>query len=144
MESVKPNAEVLYISKCRFCDPITAIGIGKTSVLHGSIMGRLVHYSIDKMLEKEIVGMSSEMVSAITLTADGLHYNIANGDIGWYVLPEDGLSPPRSHDIKISRTEIHHADYCKCSYTYQCGIYSCIAIVGPDDISLSNKQEMSV
>ena len=121
--------EVLVVSKIRFGDPVTALCIGRTSILHGSIMGRIVHYSLESKMEKEIVDMSNEMVREITMSQDGIYYLIANGDTGWHVLPENGLSPNRTFNIEVKGS---HVDICERSYTFQCKNYNCIVVLSSE------------
>jgi len=130
------NVEVLTFSKIRFGDPITAIGIGKNSVMHGSIMGRLVYYSLERKEEKEVVEIANEMVRDITLSGDGNNYFIANGDIGWHVYPEDGLSHLRTFAVEVKGT---HADVCERSYTFQAKGYNCVLILSGEEESSASK-----
>ncbi len=124
------TAEVAIVSKIRFGDPVTALGIGRNSILHGSIMGRIVHYSFETKVEKEIIDMSSEMVREITVSDDGTHYYISNGDAGWSSLAENGLVPPRAVPIELKG---NHVNMCERSYTFQAKGYNCIIILSEED-----------
>ena len=123
-------AEIITVSKIRFGDPVTALAIGRSSILHGSVMGRLVHYSLEAKQEKEIVDMSNEMVREITVSADGVHYYIANGDTGWHVLAENGLSPIRTFSVEVKG---NHVDICERSYTFQAKNQNCVIILSSED-----------
>ncbi len=141
MVSAEPKVEVLTISKIRFGDPVTALCIGRSSVLHGSIMGRVVHYSFEAKADKELVDMSSEMVREITLSSDGAYYYIANGDAGWHLLPENGLSPMRTFTVEVKGS---HAQICERSYTFQYGNHNCIIVLGPEDEDDKRQSEGSL
>ena len=130
MKSAEILAEVLTVSKIRFGDPVTALAIGRTSILHGSIMGRIVHYSMETKTEKEIVDMSNEMVREITLSADNNYYYIANGDTGWFMLHENGLSPMRVFSVEVKGC---HVDVCERSYTFQSKNYNCVIVLSNED-----------
>jgi len=124
------QAELITVSKIRFGDPITALAIGRSSILHGSIMGRIVHYSLESKIEKEIIDMSNEMVREITISSDGAHYYVANGDTGWHVLAENGLSPIRTFSVEVKG---NHIDVCERSYTFQAKGYNCVVILSSED-----------
>jgi hypothetical protein len=124
------SVEVVTFSKIRFGDPITAIGIGKNSVMHGSIMGRLVYYSLERREEKEVVDIANEMVRDITLSEDEKSYFIANGDIGWHMYSEDGLSILRTFAVEVKGI---HPDVCERSYTFQAKGYNCVLILSGEE-----------
>lgn len=137
---MKPHLEALYISKCRFGDPITAIGIGKETILHGSIMGRIVHYSLDTKTEKEIVDMSEEMVREIDVSNDDSYYYIANGDAGWLQLPENGLASYISLKTKWSAI---HSDICERAYSFiSNNFYCCIVLAHEDEQQMSYEEKI--
>lgn len=124
------NVEVVAFSKIRFGDPITAIGIGGNSVMHGSIMGRLVYYSLEKQEEKELIEMANEMVREITLSANKQTYFIANGDLGWHTYPEDGLTFLRTFAVDVKGV---HPDVCERSYTFQAQGYNCVVVLAGEE-----------
>ncbi len=130
MKTAETSAEVATISKIRFGDPVTALAIGRSSVLHGSIMGRIVHYSLDTKTEREVVDMSNEMVREITLSNDGGYYYIANGDVGWHVLAENGLYPLRTFNVEVKGC---HVDVCERSYTFQAKGQNCVIVLDSED-----------
>lgn len=131
--------EIVAFSKLCFGDPITAIGIGKTSVIHGSIMGRMVYYSLEKNMEKELVDIKNEMVRAITLSPDGTRYYIANGDLGWYELSEDGLTEPSSLSAEPKG---NHSDICERSYTFQAKGYNCVVVLAGEEDPTDSKERL--
>ena len=138
MKAADTTVEVITISKTRFGDPVTALCIGRSSILHGSIMGRVVFYSLETKAEKEVIDMSNEMIREITISSDGVHYYIANGDIGWNTYNENGLSPMREHKVEVKGT---HVDVCERSYTFQCKNYNCIIVLASEDEETNSNNE---
>lgn len=124
------NVNLLTVSKIRFGDPITALGIGPNSILHGSVMGRIVHYSLESSAEKEIVNMTNEMVRDITVSADGGKYFIANGDSGWHIYPENASGPLKTYNIVHKGT---HADICERSFTFHAKGYNVVLILASEE-----------
>eukprot|EP00826_Nyctotherus_ovalis_P005219 TRINITY_DN11170_c0_g2_i19.p2 TRINITY_DN11170_c0_g2~~TRINITY_DN11170_c0_g2_i19.p2 ORF type:complete len:127 (+),score=29.43 TRINITY_DN11170_c0_g2_i19:95-475(+) len=102
-------------------------------------MGRIVYYSLEKNVEKEIVDIKNEMVRAITLSPDGSHYHVANGDLGWYDLPEDALTAPLNLNAEPKG---NHSDICERSYTFQAKSYNCVIILAGEEDSTDSKERL--
>ena len=129
-------AVITTVSKIRFGDPVMSLGIGSHSILHGSIMGRLIYHQLGSRDSNVLVDIANEMARAITLSSDGTTYYIANGDEGWHTYAENGLSPLRTFAVKVNG---NHSDICERSYTFQAKGYNCVIYLASDDEASNSK-----
>ena len=56
---------LLAVLDIRFGDPITAIALNEKSLIHGSMMGRIVYYSFTHSKEYQINEISEELIRCV-------------------------------------------------------------------------------
>ena len=112
----------------RFGDPVLAMGLNYDSVVYGSAVGRVLHYSFESQTERVIKEVCEECVRGIWLSLDSTTY-LAIGDLKCIVIVHPGA-------VNMSLQLIHHErvhSISNCPYTQVLMFEDnvCIAVLEP-------------
>ena len=83
--------EFKKLIRSRFADPLTAVDLSKRYVCHGSAMGRIAFYDMQRDVELVLFDSQPELIRGISHSADGKDIYISIGDVSCQKLDAETL-----------------------------------------------------
>ena len=121
--------EFVHLIRSRFADPLTAIDLSKQYVCHGSAMGRIAFYNIERGVELVLFDSQPELIRGISHSASGNDIYISIGDVSCQKLDARTLHVKDNVLIVEDFDERQHKANCERSYTLLHQQHNCVLTI---------------
>ena len=115
--------------RSRFADPLTAIDLSQKYVCHGSAMGRIAFYDMEREVELVLFDSQPELIRGISHSASGADIYVSIGDVSCQKLDANTLQVKDNVLIVEDVDERQHKANCERSFTLMHQQFNCVLTI---------------